>query len=58
MMKKLIALKAKHRSLELALRSLVSRPHVNEYEIQELKKQKLQIKEAIHRTNKEAQTAY
>ena len=55
MTNKLISLKAKHRKLELALRSLVSRPHVTDMEIQELKEKKLLIKDAIFWKNKEIQ---
>lgn len=57
MRQKLIALKDKHKKLELALRSLVSRPHINDLEVQELKKKKLQIKEAIYQTDKAVRAA-
>lgn len=40
-------MKTKHKDLEMTLKNLVNRPHVNDLEIRELKKKKLQIKDTI-----------
>mgnify|MGYP001605135244 CR=1 FL=1 len=47
MIKKLKAMNNKHQELEMTLKGLINRPYVNELEIKELKKKKLQIKDTI-----------
>lgn len=47
MIKKLKAMKAKHKELEMTLKSLIKKPHVNEMQVREIKKKKLRIKDTI-----------